>query len=69
MGYINKTSRENASRTSEGWHEFAGVGICPEPADTYTRERVPAETVLEAFSSDVLYLSHDAFNNIQSKLS
>ena len=38
-------------------------------ADHSTSERVLSEPSLELFSSGSFYLSHDAFNNIQSKMS
>ena len=70
---INTTSRENTSGDGGGQHEFAGGMICHEPAgqvaDHSAGERVPSELSLEAFLSDVLYLSHDALNNIQGKMS
>ena len=40
-----------------------GGGIRPEPTGG------GAHTSIQAFLSGVLYLSHDAFNNIQAKIS
>ena len=53
----------------EGRHEFVEQNNMPQALEWIPPpdERVPAETVPEVFSSDVLYLSHDAFNNFQAK--
>ena len=62
---INKTSRENGFGDGGGRHEVVDVGIRHEPvAYNYAHKQVPSEPSPKPFSSDVLYLSHDAFNKI-----
>ena len=51
-------------RVEESTPSLQGSGWIPLPGEGVLAERVP-----EAFLSGVLYLSHDAFNNIQAKMS